>query len=151
MASRKKEKPVIQKRRGQEGKFDSWITPEKLLLIQGWKRNGLSNIEVANNIGISERTLYKWRQESSQLRQVLKVGKDEANFIIENALFNKARSGNTTAMIYWLKNNWRSKYYETAPKQEQETSSKTEAMLGNVLDKLVDTARETHSQGDSYD
>lgn len=45
--------------------------------------------------------------------QCLKVGKEQANFIIENELFKKAKNGNVTAMIFYLKNNWREKYNDS--------------------------------------
>lgn len=38
-------------------RYPDWLTPEKLLLIQGWKRNGLTDDQVAGNMGISRRTL----------------------------------------------------------------------------------------------
>ncbi|ANU78893.1 terminase small subunit [Weissella phage WCP30] len=70
-------------------------------------------------MGISRRTFYNWRNKYPQLEKVTKLGKEHANFAVENALFKKAINGNTTAMIFWLKNNWRSKYSDS-PKTDIE-------------------------------
>lgn len=95
------------------GRYQEWLKPEKLLLLQGWKRDGLSDEQIAEKIGIAPRTFERWKSKFSQIRQCLKVGKEQANFIVENKLFEKARAGNTTAMIFWLKNNWRNKYNDS--------------------------------------
>ena len=95
------------------GLYQKWLEPENLLLLQGWKRNGLTDEQIADKIGIAPRTLERWKSKYSQIRQVLKVGKEQANFIIENELFKKAKNGNVTAMIFYLKNNWRNKYNDS--------------------------------------
>lgn len=95
------------------GRYQKWLEPENLLLLQGWKRDGLTDEQIAEKIGISPRTLERWKNNHSQICQVLKVGKEQANFIIENELFKKARNGNVTAMIFYLKNNWREKYNDS--------------------------------------
>ena len=112
-----------------------WVLPEKILLLKGWRRNGLTQEEIAKNIGISVRTLYIWKGKHKEIEEALKLGKEEANFLIENALFNKARSGNTTAMIFWLKNNWRQKYNDSN-KTEEETN------LINAQKELLDIEME---------
>ena len=94
-------------------KRGEWLEPENLLLLQGWKRDGLTDEQIAEKIGITPRTLERWKSKYSQIRQVLKVGKEQANFIIENELFKKAKNGNVTAMIFYLKNNWRDKYNDS--------------------------------------
>ena len=95
------------------GLYKKWLEPENLLLLQGWKRDGLTDEQIAEKIGITPRTLERWKSKYSQIRQVLKVGKEQANFIIENELFKKAKNGNVTAMIFYLKNNWRDKYNDS--------------------------------------
>lgn len=93
-----------------KGQYEEWLTKDNLMLLHGWKMSGLTDVEVAKKIGINPRTLEKWKAQHGQIRQALKRGKEGANYIIENALFNKALQGNTTAMIFWLKNNYREKY-----------------------------------------
>lgn len=96
-----------------------WLEKDNLILLNGWKRNGLTDEQIAENMGISRRTFYNWRNKYPQIEKVTKLGKEHANFAVENALFKKAIGGNTTAMIFWLKNNWRSKYSDS-PKTDIE-------------------------------
>lgn len=98
--------------------FNEWTSPDKLALIKGWRRNGLTVEQVAHNIGIHKATLFDWQNRDNRVKQAMMVGKEEAQMIIENKLFEKAMKGDNTSMIFWLKNNWRDKYYETAPKAQ---------------------------------
>ena len=102
-----------------KGRYQKWLENENLILIQGWKRNGLTDEQIAHNMGISINTLNKWKQRFAQIRQALKVGHEQANFIVEGELFKKAVKGNTTAMIFWLKNNWRDKYNDSELSPEE--------------------------------
>ena len=116
---------------GRQSKLQEWEKDENVLLIRGWRRGGLQIKDIANNIGITERTLFNWSDKSEIIKNSLKMGKTEANFIIENALFNKARSGNMTAIIFWLKNNWRTKYSDTQRTELEELLTKKQ------IDKVV--------------
>lgn len=89
-----------------------WTSPQGLTLIRGWARDGLTDEEIARNIGISRSTLYEWKKKYPDLSNTLKEGKDYADYEIENALFNAAKAGNVTAMIFWLKNRRPSKWRE---------------------------------------
>lgn len=102
-----------------KGQYKKWLEKENLVLIQGWKMNGLTDEQIAKNIGIAPRTLERWKKKYSQISRALKVGHEQANFIIENELFAKATQGNTTAMIFWLKNNWRDKYNDSELSPEE--------------------------------
>lgn len=71
-------------------KAEDWLTEENLALLEGWARDGLSDIQIAQNIGISDRTLYRWKKEYGQICQSLKKGKEVADYQVENALFKRA-------------------------------------------------------------
>ena len=92
-----------------KGQYKKWLEPENLVLLEGWKRNGLTDQQIADNIGINRRTLDKWKSKYGHIGRALKVGHEQANYAVEGKLLKKAMSGNTTAMIFWLKNNWRDK------------------------------------------
>ena len=65
------------------GRYQKWLEDENLLLLQGWKRNGLTDEQIAENIGIAPRTLENWKKNHIQIMRALKVGKEQANFIIK--------------------------------------------------------------------
>lgn len=114
------------------GRYQKWLEPENLLLLQGWKRDGLTDEQIAEKIGISPRTLERWKNNHSQICQVLKVGKEQANFIIENELFKKAKNGNVTAMIFYLKNNWREKYNDSQLSPDELKLAKAKSRKANA-------------------
>lgn len=90
----------------------------------------MTDEQIAGNMGISARTLYRWKLQYCQICHALKKGKDVADREIENALFKRAKGydvtetkiktkngvviektettkhipGDTTAQIFWLKN-----------------------------------------------
>lgn len=94
-------------------KYEKWLEKDNLLLLNGWKRSGLSDEQMAKNMGISRRTYYNWQAKFPQIKKVTTLGHEHANFMVENALFKKAINGNVTAMIFWLKNNMRERYSDT--------------------------------------
>lgn len=102
-----------------KGRYQKWLENENLVLLEGWKRNGLTDEQIAGNMGISVNTLNKWKQRFVQIRQALKIGHESANYAVERKLFQKAMKGNTTAMIFWLKNNWRDKYNDSELSPEE--------------------------------
>ncbi len=67
-----------------------WEEPDKLLLLEAWARNGLTDEQIAGNMGINVRTLYNWKRKSIRIFQSLKVNKELADIEVENALRKKA-------------------------------------------------------------
>ena len=94
-------------------KINEWLEKDKLILLEGWSRDGLTNEQIANNIGINVKTLYDWKNKESDICNALKKGKEIVDFEVENALLKSALEGNVTAQIFWLKNRkkeqWRDK------------------------------------------
>lgn len=92
--------------------------PDILPVVTAWARQGLTQLEIANKLGISEKTFYVWKKKHRALQLALKDGVEEADNRVEDTLYRKAMNGDTTAMIFWLKNrkpnNWRDKWELTA-------------------------------------
>ena len=115
-----------------KGKYQKWLTPEGLLLLEGWARDGLTDEQIAKKIGISRKTLNDWKNNYSDICDTLKKGKEVVDYQVENALLNSALDGNTTAQIFWLKNRRPDKWRD---KQKEEADN-------TALDKLDDILRE---------
>lgn len=113
-----------------KGKYEYWLTPEGLLKLEGWARDGLTDEQIAANIGISRSTLNAWKDRYSDISDTLKRGKDVVDRQVENALLKRALGyeydevkekfecgvmiertvtkkeviPDVTAQIFWLKN-----------------------------------------------
>lgn len=118
-----------------KGKYEKWLTPEGLTLLEGWARDGLTDEQIAHNMGVSRKTLAEWKKKYGDISDTLKRGKEIVDYEVENALLKKAlgytvkeqkltKDGelieiereippDTTAQIFWLKNRrpdkWRDK------------------------------------------
>lgn len=119
-------------------KYEKWIQPNGLVLLEGWARDGLTNEQIAANIGISPKTLYEWLKKFPEIKEKIESGKEVVDRLVENALLKRAlgyeytektyetsKEGkktrvtkkqvapDTTAAIFWLKNRkvneWRDK------------------------------------------
>ena len=77
---------------------------EKVTLIEGWAKDGLTQQQIANNLGIGLSTLKKYKNKSVAIRTALKKGKEVSDYEVENALYQAAVNGSVSAMIFWLKN-----------------------------------------------
>ena len=140
-------------------KIKDWLEPDKLVLLEGWARDGLTNEQIANNIGINVKTLYEWKNKESNISNALKKGKEVIDFEVENALLKRALGytitineqkidkdgcvhdtkrdvhipGDTTAQIFWLKNRKKEQWRE---KQEYSVeNAPTKIMIVNSLPK----------------
>lgn len=113
-----------------KSKYYTHVEP-KLIEVEGWARDGLTDEQIAHNLGLSKVTLYKYISEHDKLSELLKRGKEVVDREVENALFKNAIgyeteevteefdaqgrlvsskrikkrvAPNTTAQIFWLKN-----------------------------------------------
>ena len=59
-------------------------------MIEGWARDGLTDEQIASNMGVAYSTLRTWRDKYSALSAALKSGKEVVDRLVENALLKKA-------------------------------------------------------------
>lgn len=120
-----------------KGKYQEWLEPDGLILLEGWARDGLTIEQIAHNMGVADSTLRKWKGEHEAISAALKKGKEVVDFEVENALLKAAMEGNTTAQIFWLKNRrpdrWRGKPKEAPPAEE-------------VNDRFIEALQETATE-----
>lgn len=145
-------------------KIDEWLEQDKLTLLEGWARDGLTNEQIAKNIGINVKTLYDWKNKESNICNSLKKGREVADYEVENALFKRAVGytiqvneqkidkdgcihdlvkdvhipGDTTAQIYWLKNRkpdkWRDKVADTENEEAITNASEILVKIRKTVD-----------------
>lgn len=109
-----------------------WNKPEKLILLQGWRMNGLTVEQVAKNIGIGKTTIYEWMKKYPNIQNALKIGEEEALMIAENSLFTLVKKKNLGAIIFFLKNRsngkWRDRHDVYTTESEEITESFSEKL-----------------------
>lgn len=72
------------------GKYKEWLEPDKLILLQGWRRDGLSYEQIAANIGISTQTFNDWVWKHKEIKDAVKKGEEVMVYEVENALYKAA-------------------------------------------------------------
>lgn len=127
-----------------KGKYQKWLLKENLLLLEGWARDGLTDEQIAKNIGITLSTFYEWKKKYSDFSESLKKGKEVVDYEVENALLSSALEGNTTAQIFWLKNRRPEKWRD---KQKEDTDTTALNKLDNILKEIKDDALRSTKNG----
>ncbi|MGN8831166.1 hypothetical protein ACTQV0_08145 [Selenomonas montiformis] len=87
------------KKVGRRGKYEDWLTEDGLLKVQGWARDGLSNEQIAHNMGVSAKTLCEWQNRFGEFRNAIKKGKEVVDREVENALLKRAMGYETVEEI----------------------------------------------------
>ena len=149
-------------------KINDWLENDKLILLEGWAKSGLTDEQIAKNIGINRTTLYDWKKKETNIADALKKGKEVIDFEVENALLKKAlgytitikeekldKDGcvhtlekdihippDTTAQIFWLKNrkpnNWKDRVETDEDKEAVTNASQVIAKIRKVAQEYTD-------------
>lgn len=144
---------------GRKGKFEEWLTEDKLTTIEGWARDGLTDEQIAHNIGIAERTFTDWKDRFPAIPAALKKGKAPVDIQVENALLKRALGydweettteiienpdgskrkhvkkttrhvmADTLAQIFWLKNRRPDKWRDKPAVEDTTTLEKLDKLL----------------------
>lgn len=63
---------------------------DKLICVEGWARSGLTEKQIAKNLGVAYSTFKEYKKKYSALSAVLKKGKEVVDFEVEGALIRRA-------------------------------------------------------------
>ena len=146
--------PKGENKKAHLNKYEEWLEPDNLLKLEAWARDGLTDEQIAHNIGIARTTLIDWKKKYPDIYYALKRGKEVVDIEVENALLKRAlgyayvetktetggKGIKTTttikevvpdvaAQIIWLKNRRPDKWRE---KQPEEESSKTINLIHSI-------------------
>ena len=72
-----------------KGKYEYWLSPDGLLLLEAYARDGLTDEQIAKNLDITPSTLYEWKRRYSEISEALKKGKEVVDIEVENALLKR--------------------------------------------------------------
>ena len=151
-------------------KINEWLEKDKLILLEGWARSGLTDEQIAKNIGIATSTFYEWKKKELEFSEALKKGKEVIDFEVENALLKRALgyeyeeetyengiltkkvkkqvAPDTTAQIFWLKNRkkeqWREKVEVVKTDEDLQNINKN---ISNIAD-LLNNPKPNRSEKD---
>ena len=146
-----------------KGKYEYWLTPEGLLKLEGWARDGLTDEQIAQNIRISRETLYAWKKKYPDISDALKRGKEIVDRQVENALLRRALGyeyeevkekfeygeitertvtkkeviPDVTAQIFWLKNRKSDKWRGKPDYEDTSALDKLDGILKEMRDNAV--------------
>lgn len=141
-----------------KGKYREWLEQDSLLMIEGWARQGLTDEQIAKNMGIRRSTFYEWLKKFPDISVALKKGKAPVDFEVENALLKRALGfeyeetetiieevdgkqkkrikkikkvalPETSAAIFWLKNRKPEQWRNVNPTVEAKLKAETEKLL----------------------
>jgi len=74
---------------GRKTYWDTRIEP-RLFEIAGWARDGHTDKDICEALGVSIPTFYKWKAIKTELLDTLKVNKAIADLTVENSLYKRA-------------------------------------------------------------
>lgn len=69
---------------------EEWLEDDNLMLLECWSRDGYTFQDIANRIGITTKTLSRWREEYDDIDKALKQGREIIDYKVENALLKSA-------------------------------------------------------------
>lgn len=69
---------------------DYWRTEDGLTLLAAWKRDGFTDKQIAEKIGVKGQTLCKWKETYPEINEALHRGKEIVDYMVENALLKAA-------------------------------------------------------------
>lgn len=85
-----------------KGKYEYWQTEVGLTKLGGWARDGLTDEQIASNIGIRRETLYAWKKKYPNISNAINKEKEVADYLVENALFKRATGMAIVEKTYML-------------------------------------------------
>lgn len=141
-----------------KGKYQKWLEQDNLILLESWARNGLTDEQIASNMGINVATLYVWKNKYDEISESLKRGKEVVDTLVENAMLKRALGyeyeeisekyedgvmterkvtkkqvvPDTTAQIFWLKNRKASTWRDRAQIDSEKEFEKVDRLIESI-------------------
>lgn len=72
-----------------KSKYETHVK-NKLVLVEGWSRNGLSEEQIAKNLGVGYSTFREYKKKHPALVAAVEKGREVVDFEVEGALIKRA-------------------------------------------------------------
>ena len=95
------------------------ITEEVIRKVEALAAQGLTQEQICSVIGICPDTLCRKKKQFSEFSDAINRGKHKGVATVTNALFNKAKKGDTACSIFYLKNRDNKSWQERPDKRCQ--------------------------------
>jgi hypothetical protein len=80
------------------------VSKECLILIEGWRRDGIDILTICDRLGISFPTFKKIRNQYPEVENALRRGRASVNYEVENALLKAAIGYTRTSVKTYIEN-----------------------------------------------
>ena len=72
------------------GLYEDWLTEDGLIRLESYARDGLTDEQIAKEIGVTTATLYNWKKAHKPIVEALKRGKAPVDAGVEKSLLQRA-------------------------------------------------------------
>ena len=72
-----------------KGKSAEWLTEDGLLILKGLARDGCSDKQIYERIGISKQTFYDWCNRYPDFSDTIKKGREPVKVKVEDAFYSR--------------------------------------------------------------
>ena len=83
-----------------KAEYKKWQEPDNLIKLQGWARDGLTNEQIAQKIGVRRETISVWCSKYPNIANALKKGKEVIDYEIENSLISTMKKHKIKTTTY---------------------------------------------------
>ena len=137
-----------------KGKYQKWLTKPKLAVLTNWARMGLSEPQIAHNMGISYSTFKVWKTKYPAISAAVEEGKEVVDAVVVNALIKAAKNGNVQAMTFWLRNRMPEYFRDNSYKElneAQAAKAKEDARKAKAEADIMEAKAKLLTDADSQD
>lgn len=121
--------------RGRKSKYETHIQPF-INVIKQMRIDGQTEEAIHNHLGVGHNAWNNYKNQHKELKEALKISKEILVADLEETLFQQAKKGNTTALIFALKNLAPKKWGEKIDVSGNVKMEEFNKSLGRMIEKL---------------
>lgn len=104
--------------------------------VEQFAELGYTEEQIALVMGVAIRTLRDYKKRYPQFNEIITKGKLKADAVILKSLYEKARGGDVTAQIFWMKNRQPDKWRDRQPGDAKDNPVNLHLKLVDAINQL---------------